>query len=162
MGKGRSHRELVEDAPSHPAWTQHRPGIDGETDVRRTPGKAASVQRREICRTSTSITPASAKPTGSSPRNMRGCSRYVTGWSAPLQNASSRPKSRFVPSARLVSEEREGRALGGGPASRASHLELLEQHREWNSRVVRTLREMALAYAAMLDAFLGRWREESG
>jgi hypothetical protein len=65
--------------------------------------------------------------------------------------------------ASLVSEEREGRALGGGPASRASHLGLLEQHREWNSRVVRTLREMALAYAvAMLDAFLGRWREESG
>jgi hypothetical protein len=42
-------------------------------------------------------------------------------------------------------------------------LELLDQDREWNRRVLQTVREMALAYmVAMLDAFLGRWREENG
>lgn len=43
-----------------------------------------------------------------------------------------------------------------------SLLDLYEQDREWESRVLRTLREMVLAHlVAMADAFVGRWREEN-
>lgn len=40
--------------------------------------------------------------------------------------------------------------------------ELYERDREWKARVLRTVREMVLAYlVAMADGFVGRWREEN-
>lgn len=55
------------------------------------------------------------------------------------------------------------RAVLGGPVPGSYIIDLYDQHRDWTSRVLRTVREMVLTYlVAMADAFVGRWREENG
>jgi hypothetical protein len=60
--------------------------------------------------------------------------------------------------------ELEAHSLSGEAGDEAIGIvRLLDQNREWDSRVLRTVREMVLTYAVvMLDAFLGRWRQENG
>jgi hypothetical protein len=52
---------------------------------------------------------------------------------------------------------------GYAAAGAVDLLHIYDQHRQWQSRVLRTVREMELAYlVAMADAFVGRWRQENG
>lgn len=90
-----------------------------------------------------------------------------------VRDRMERPLAREV---RQMEEELQARRTEAASIKRMSYwhgapalaegislLDLYEQDREWELRVLRTLREMVLAYLiAMADAFVGRWREENG